>query len=283
MYSSLISATDLELLLGKEDVSIIDCRFSLADDHEGKNAYLRSHIPGAIYAHLNEDLSGTIIPGKTGRHPLPEIEDFVEKLSSWGIGSETQVVVYDQIYGGIAARLWWMLQWLGHTKVAVLDGGWMHWKANNHPSAKGIPTISPKIFVPKLRSEMVVDATYIENHLKNKQFLLIDSRAEERYKGEEEPIDPVAGHIPGAISAPFLENMNYAGTFQSTSELRERFEDLIQMEDYIDKLPIFYCGSGVTACHNILSLFHSNQEMAKLYPGSWSDWITDKSRAVEKS
>ncbi len=278
MFDSIISSADLEKILGQDHLIVMDCRFSLADPEEGHRAFERSHIPGAVYAHLDNDLTGEIIPGKTGRHPLPTVEAFAQTLSAWGINKQTQVVAYDQIYGGIASRLWWMLKWVGHQSVAVLDGGWMHWKANNHPTTNKVYTPNPSVFEATPNDKLIVSSEEISQQLENPHFLLIDARAEERFKGEEEPIDPIAGHIPGAVSAPFIDNMNYAGTFHSKSELRDRFDDLLT--DAPEREAVFYCGSGVTACHNILSHYYANSKMAKLYPGSWSEWITDEKKPI---
>lgn len=278
MFTSLISTKELTKHLDDSNLVIFDCRFSLADTEWGRKEYAKAHIPGAIYVHLDEDLSGEIISGKTSRHPLPEVESFSNKLSNWGVDENVQVIIYDQKHGGIAARLWWMLRWLGHEKVAVLNGGWPAWEKDNLQSSKETSLSSPKKFTPKLRPELLVDVGFIEDNLGKDDFVLIDSRAANRYLGKEEPIDPVAGHIPGAISAPFAENVNEDGIFLNQKKLLERFEKLLK--DKSAGASIFYCGSGVTACHNLLAFYHAGLGDAKLYAGSWSGWITDPKRPV---
>jgi thiosulfate/3-mercaptopyruvate sulfurtransferase len=280
MYKTLIKTKELAGHLDDKDWVIVDCRFSLADTEAGRRAYKESHIPGAFYAHLDDDLSGEIVKGKTGRHPLPEVDDLVNTFSQWGIGPGTQVVAYDDMSGAIAARLWWMLQWLGHEAVAVLDGGWPKWKKEGRPVSAEPPRPSPKKFNPRIREELLVDAEFVDRIRKAPDFRLVDSRTPERYRGEEDPIDPVAGHIPGAVNAPHTENVREAGDWLSPQELRHHFEEIL--EDVEPGKAVFYCGSGVTACRNILAVKHAGLGDAKLYAGSWSEWITNEERAVEK-
>lgn len=278
MHQTLINAQALQESLGKADIRIIDCRFSLADKASGRRDYQVSHIPGAIYAHLDDDLSGEIIPGTTGRHPMPSLADFAELCSSWGIDADTQVVAYDQGHGGIAARLWFMLQWLGHEKVAVLNGGWAHWEKIGLPVDSEVVVPKRSEFKPASPKNNLVEARDLLRLQQENNWLLVDSRAAERYRGEKEPIDPVAGHIPGAVSAPFAANLNSDGLFHDRAALEQRFDTLLG-EQALSKTA-FYCGSGVTACHNLLALHHIGRTDAKLYAGSWSDWITDASRPV---
>lgn len=278
MYKTLIEAEELEGLLGQADVCIVDCRHFLADLERGRNLYQESHIPGAHFAHLDEDLSGEIIPGTTGRHPFPLLDKFLEKCRGWGIGPSTQVVAYDQGHGGIAARLWFLLHWIGHDKAAVLNGGWARWERMQLPTSDKPAVSSPQSFVPKLRAGLLVDAARLQQLQKEAGALVVDSRAAARYRGEEEPIDPIAGHIPGAISGPFVDNLAGDGRFKPETELRQRFDQLLGEQDISNT--IFYCGSGVTACHNLLALHHLGHTDAKLYPGSWSDWITVDSRPI---
>ncbi|NRB53437.1 MAG: sulfurtransferase [Saprospiraceae bacterium] len=278
MYRTLIEAEELQALLGQADVCIVDCRHFLADLERGRNLYRESHIPGAHFAHLDEDLSGEIIPGTTGRHPFPLLDDFLEKCQAWGIGPTTQVVAYDQGHGGIAARLWFLLHWIGHDKVAVLNGGWARWQNLKLPTNDKPATASPQSFVPKLRAGLLVDAARLQELQKEAGALVVDSRGAARYRGEEEPIDPIAGHIPGAISAPFVDNLGGDGRFKPEAELQQRFDQLLGEQDISNT--IFYCGSGVTACHNLLALHHLGHTEAKLYPGSWSDWITVDNRPI---
>ncbi len=279
-YTTLISAQELINHIADPNWAVVDCRFSLEDAECGRRDYLNGHIPGAIYAHLNEDLSGQIIPGKTGRHPLPPKEKFVETLSKWGIGPDIQVVAYDDKGGSMAARLWWMLRWVGHDAIAVLDGGWQQWQKNNYPVKNGKETRKSVTFTPKTRNNMLLSADDVLKVLNNPDFRLLDSRSADRYRGENETIDPVAGHIPGALSAPFSENLKPDGCFLSSEELKARFLKLL--DDIPPERTVFYCGSGVTATHNLLALAHAGLGDARLYAGSWSEWITDPKRPVAK-
>ncbi|MEL6672872.1 MAG: sulfurtransferase [Bacteroidota bacterium] len=271
MKDTLISSAELQALLGQPEVVIVDCRFSLADKEGGRKSYLQAHIPGAFYAHLDDDLSGAIIPGETGRHPLPSVEQASALFSSWGIGENTQVIAYDQGHGGIAARLWWMLNWLGHEAVAVLNGGWPAWEAAGGPTEKEVPTKVQGNFMPTAQDELWIGPEEVEQLIEQADSLLIDSRAAARYRGEVEPIDPIAGHIATAVSAPFADNMS-EGQFKSREALKERFNALLG--DHPAGEAVFYCGSGVTACHNLFSMKHAGLGLGKLYPGSWSEWIT---------
>lgn len=278
MHQTLINAQALHRSLGKVDIRIIDCRFSLADKESGRRDYQVSHIPGAIYAHLDDDLSGEIIPGTTGRHPMPSLDDFAKLCSKWGIDEDTQVIAYDQGHGGIAARLWFMLQRLGHEKVAVLNGGWAYWEKLGLPVDDEIIIPKRTEFKPTSPKKNLVEAGDLLQLQQEDNWLLVDSRAAERYRGEKEPIDPVAGHIPGAVSAPFAGNLNSDGLFYDRGALEKRFDTLLGKQDL--SKTAFYCGSGVTACHNLLALHHIGRTEAKLYAGSWSDWITDESRPI---
>jgi thiosulfate/3-mercaptopyruvate sulfurtransferase len=257
---------------------IVDCHFLLDDLEAGRKAYQRSHIPGAIYAHLDEHLTGPIIPGKTSRHPLPDINAFTITLSNWGIDEDTQVVAYDNRGGAIAVRLWWMLKWLGHDAVAVLDGSFSHWKKAGLPTTDEIPTPQPKTFVPKPRPELIANLEEIETIKQHPKKLLVDSRAAERYRGEIEPIDPVAGHIPGAVNRFYMDNLDENGKMKAIPELKEIFSTLIG--DRSPENVIFYCGSGVTSAHNILAMAYVGLGMSKIYPGSWSEWINDPNHMI---
>lgn len=274
MYKTIINCDSLHTLLNQQNVVIIDSRHYLNDTEKGQNEYQTAHIPNALYAHLDADLSGEIIAGKTGRHPFPSVEKIVERFEKWGIDATKQVVVYDQSHGGIAARLWMLLNWLGHENVAVLNGGWQEWKRLNLPTTNEIPIISKSIFTPKINERLLVNATTIEANIEQPKFTLIDARAAKRYRGEIEPIDPVAGHIPKALSFPFIENLDNNHLFISNESLSKRFQN-IENQDIV-----IYCGSGVTACHNILALKHIGKTDTRLYPGSWSDWITNEQRPI---
>lgn len=280
IYTTLISTAELAQHLTDLDWAIFDCRFSLADPERGRRDYARSHIPGALYAHLNEDLSGPIIPGVTGRHPLPPVELAAKKFSEWGIDGRVQVVAYDDAGGGFAARLWWMLHWLGHDAAAVLDGDWRKWTSEGRVVSSTLESRPARSFVPRPRADLLITVTEVESKMHDAGYKLFDSRTTERYRGENETIDPIAGHIPGAINAPYPANLNLDGTFRSQTELRMRFTELLG--DTAADHTAFYCGSGVTAPHNLLALKHAGLGDAKLYVGSWSEWITDPKRPIEK-
>lgn len=277
-YTTLIKHTDVIGHLGDPDWAVVDCRFSLQDTERGRRDYLASHIPGAVYAHLDEDLSGSVISGKTGRHPLPAVGEFAHTLSDWGIDARTQVVAYDDAGGMVAARLWWMLRWLGHDSVAVLDGGWPVWVKAGHPTASGAEQREARRFEPAHRADWVLTTEDVEAKLDRSDWCLIDSRTPERYRGEQEPIDPVAGHIPGAINAPNPDNLDGDGCFLSPQRLRARFEALLG--DVPSEETVFYCGSGVSAARNLLAYAHAGLGDARLYAGSWSEWIADRSRPI---
>lgn len=277
-YTTLISAEDLNQHLTNPKWVMVDCRFSLDDTGQGRREYLQGHIPGAVYAHLDEDLSGPIIPGQTGRHPLPDIETTARTFSRWGIDSTVQVVAYDGGNGSMAARLWGMLRWLGHEAVAVLDGGWARWQTEGRPSRSGAEIYSPRAFIPRPRPELLLDVTEVETIRTDPAWRLLDSRSGETYRGEKAGYDPIAGHIPGAISAPLIENVGPDGLFLSKEQLRVRFEKLVGATPAAQT--VFYCGSGVTANHNALAFAHAGLGEARVYPGSWSDWIIDPDRPV---
>jgi thiosulfate/3-mercaptopyruvate sulfurtransferase len=264
--------------LKNQDWVVVDCRFWLEDTERGRLDYLESHIPGSFYAHLEEDLSGPVIPGVTGRHPLPDIGDLVKRFNTWGIGNQTQVVVYDDRGGMIAVRLWWMLKWLGHDNVAVLDGGIPAWISKGNSVSAEIPIATPKYFNPGPKPNLLVTAEDILRNFGDPGYLVVDSRAPERYRGENEPIDPVAGRIPGAVNYFWGENLSSDGHFRAKDVLRGRFSTLFSSvpANHVT----FYCGSGVTSAHNILAVNHSGLGFAKLYIGSWSHWITDPERPV---
>ncbi|MEZ4774008.1 MAG: sulfurtransferase [Bacteroidia bacterium] len=278
MFTTLISAHDLLPHLNDSNFRIVDCRFNLGDTRWGETEYGNSHIPGAVYAHLDRDLSSPIIPGKSGRHPLPDTDKLVALFSSWGIETHTQVVVYDQGAGGIAARLWWLLRWLGHDQTAVLDGGWAKWKQAGHPVSDQ-PFLGPGgTFTAQIRNEYIADIEDFTYAKTKHACTLIDARERPRYLGETEPIDPVAGHIPGGKSLPFAGNIGNEGYFLPPEELKNRFLEVLGNTNPEES--VTYCGSGVTACHNLLAMAHAGLGMGKLYPGSWSEWITNPERPV---
>jgi thiosulfate/3-mercaptopyruvate sulfurtransferase len=272
-----ISPAELSELLGAPILRIVDCRASLQNPVAGRELYLKSHLPGATFADLLEDLSGPIAAGVTGRHPLPSIDEFTKKLRAWGIGVHSQVVAYDDAGGAFAARLWWMLRWLGHDAVAVLDGGFPAWVAEGRPVTSEPSSLAPGDFEPKPCGELLVTAAEL---LQSGTRKLFDARAPERYRGDVEPIDPVAGHIPGAENLPFAENLR-DGRFKTPAELRARFAEALG--DAQPAESVVYCGSGVTACHDVLAFAHAGLPLPKLYAGSWSEWITDPARPTARS
>jgi len=281
IYKTLISTAELAAHLDDPEWAIFDCRFSLDNPERGGEDYRAAHIPGTIYAHLDEDLSGPVIPGRTGRHPLPAPEVAAERFASWGIGPGVQVVVYDDAGGALAAaRLWWMLRWLGHEAAAVLDGGWSRWIAEGRPTRSGVETRPAREFIPAPRPELLVTVDEVDRLRQDPAYRLFDVRAAERYRGENETIDPVAGHIPGAISAPYTENLTRGGLFRSPAELRQHYRRLLG--ETPAGRSVFYCGSGVTSTHSLLALLHAGLGEARLYAGSWSEWIADPERPVAR-
>lgn len=275
-YRTLISASELQHF-SQPDWVIIDCRFSLADSDAGSYAYRHGHIPNARYAHLNNDLSAAITE-RTGRHPLPDFRELVKKLGAWGVSNQTQVVVYDDAGGAFAGRLWWLLRALGHDNVAVLDGGIKYWQQQGYSITTTLPRIKPVTFRAYINDNLWLTAEQVENQLAQKAITLIDARTPERYRGEQEPIDPVAGHIPYALNRAFQRNLNAQGLFLTPEQLRAQFKQLVG--NTTPEQVVHYCGSGVTACHNVLAMEHAGLSGSKLYAGSWSEWITNKNRAV---
>ncbi len=278
MHSTLIDVHTLHRHYQDPDWRVIDARFSLADANQGAREYAEGHVPGAVYAHLDDDLSGPIMRGETGRHPLPSVDRAATVFSRLGIDESVQVAVYDGAGGSVAARVWWMLRWLGHDAVAVLDGGWPAWTGAGLPVTRDVPEVAPRTFVPSVRAHLASDAYGVDRHRNDAAWVVLDARTPERFRGEMEPIDPVAGHIPGARCASFDENLGEDGCFRAPEELRRRFEDLLSGVPV--ERAVHYCGSGVSACHNLLAIAHAGLGDAVLYPGSWSEWITDEDRPI---
>ena len=279
-FTTLISTAELAEHLADPDWAIVDVRSSLTDHTIGERNYLAAHIPGAVYAHLERDLSSPQIVGKTGRHPLPQVETISQTLSQWGIDSHTQVVAYDDNSGVYAGRLWWMLRWLGHDAVAVLDGDWRQWQREGRPTRAGVETRAARSFVAHVRPELVVTAAEIEARLGDPTLHLYDARGADRFRGENETLDPVAGHIPGARSAPYVGNLDANGRMLPPAALRARFEELLGDTPAEDA--IFYCGSGVSVANDVLAVQHAGLGMPRVYVGSWSDWISNGQRPVER-
>lgn len=279
-YVTIITSEQLAPHVGDSEWAIVDCRFALRAPQQGREAYRELHIPGAVYAHLDDDLSGPVVPGTTGRHPLPSIAEFGEFLGRVGIGAGVQVVAYDDAGGAIASRFWWMLRWVGHDAVAVLDGGWQGWRENRLPVKRGVEQRPHRSFAGTPHPEMVADAQDVLSMADEQRVRLFDARSADRFRGENETIDPVAGHIPWARSVPYAKNLDDQGNFQTPALLRGRFTRAL--EGTPPDRAVMYCGSGVTAAHNLLAMEHAGLTGAKLYPGSWSDWITDSSRPTAK-
>lgn len=276
IYRTLIDAATLQQNLNQPDWVIIDCRFSLANTEAGSYAYRHGHIPNARYAHLDKDLSSRIT-ATTGRHPLPDFKVLAQKLGAWGVSNHSQVVVYDDAGGAFAGRLWWLLRCLGHDNVAVLNGGIKHWQ-QQYALTTHLPQIKPATFRAYLNPNLWLTANQVENQLAKRAITLIDARTAERYRGEQEPIDPVAGHIPYALNRPLQLNLNAQSLFLSPEALRAQFKQIIGTT--APEQVVHYCGSGVTACHNVLAMEHAGLTGSKIYAGSWSEWIRNKNRAV---
>jgi thiosulfate/3-mercaptopyruvate sulfurtransferase len=264
--------------LGNPEWLCVDCRFDLEHPDAGRSAYLQAHIPGAVYAHLDHDLCGAKT-GRNGRHPLPSIDSMAKLFSDWGINSTTRVVAYDQNTSAFAARLWWMLRYLGHEQVTVLEGGFDAWLAAKLPTEESQVTRQPSRFIMKPRTEMLVSIDQVKSVIEEKSALLIDSRAPERYWGVEEPYDRIPGHIPGAANRYWMNNIQEDGTFLSKDQLQKAF-DQVRGHFHPDKW-ILYCGSGVTACHNLLALEVMGYKGARLYGGSYSEWSADLDNPID--
>jgi thiosulfate/3-mercaptopyruvate sulfurtransferase len=302
MYITLIEPEELAAPLSRNaaadsDWTVLDCRFDLPRPDWGASAYAAGHVPNALYAHLDRDLSGPITPG-SGRHPLPSLGRLAETFGRWGIDDEVQVVAYDQGNGAFAARLWWLLRWAGHPKVAVLNGGFAAWQQAGLPTETAPGARQPRTFTPRPADIAVVSTAELERvlsagELATRASVLVDARGADRFAGENETIDPVAGHIPGARNHPFVRNVDAKGRFLPVEELRERWQATLGARargggtlgaaDVTDpKRAIAMCGSGVTACHNLLALEIAGLSGARLYAGSWSEWIRDKARPVAR-
>jgi thiosulfate/3-mercaptopyruvate sulfurtransferase len=275
-HTTLISTSDLAGHL--RGYAVVDCRYDLQNEQWGRDQYLAAHVPGAVYASLGHDLAGTKT-GRNGRHPLPALDSLAATFGRLGINSQTQVVAYDQDTGMYASRLWWLLRYAGHEAVAVLDGGWMAWTSEGRPTRSGEETRDPVVFTPAPGLEHPVSVDEIAALLGDRDHVLIDARAPERFEGRVEPIDRVPGHIPGAVNRHYKDNVTAQGTFESPDALREQFTRVLAGHD--PRQAIVYCGSGVTACHNRLAMEHAGLRGSRLYPGSWSEWSSDPARPIE--
>ncbi|MFO1352387.1 MAG: sulfurtransferase [Gammaproteobacteria bacterium] len=279
IYTTLIDAATVHAHLHDSEWVVVDCRFNLMDVEAGLRAYRDGHIPGARYAHLDEHLSSPITPA-SGRHPLPDPARLAQVVGAWGIGEATQVVAYDDGPGQYAARLWWLLRWLGSARCAVLDGGIGAWRAHGYPLTQDLPKPAPRIFPDRHDDRLWLTSEQTRLASERGEPLLVDARAPVRYRGEQEPIYPVAGHVPNAINIPYEENLKN-GRFLPAAALRARFQEALGGRAPNDV--VHYCGSGVTACHNILAMEAAGLKGSRLYAGSWSEWIRDPARLVAKA
>ena len=273
MFTTLVTTDELARHLDDAAWVVFDCRHDLAKPGLGRAEYLQAHIPGARFMHMDEDLAGPMT-GKNGRHPLPDSAVFAAKLGAAGVGPDTQVVGYDAQGAVNASRLWWMLRWLGHDAVAVLDGGLGKWLREERQVTAELPRPRAARFAPRPRP-LAVDASRVLAELRTPAMTLLDARSAERYRGESEPIDPVAGRIPGSLNRFVRENLD-GGRFKPPARLREEFQALLGRR--APETDVHTCGSGVAACHNLLAMEIAGLAGSRLYPGSWSEWIADPAR-----
>lgn len=278
-HSTLVSAEQTAAHLDDAQWVICDCRHDLANHSAGYKAYRAGHIPGARFLHLDVDLSGPKT-GLTGRHPLPHPATFCLRLGALGIGNNTQIVAYDETGGVYASRLWWMLRWVGHNNVAVLDGGWQAWTRAGLPVTIEQPVITPVTFNGKPQTQAAVDSAQMLANLQQRKALVLDARSSDRYRGENETLDPVAGHIPGAANRFFKLNLEADGRFKKPATLEQEFGAAI--DGHAPDAIVHQCGSGVTACHNLLAMEVAGLSGSRLYPGSWSEWVSDRRRPVAR-
>jgi thiosulfate/3-mercaptopyruvate sulfurtransferase len=276
-FTTLIDAKTLSSQLERADLALFDCRFELGNPSWGESRYAESHIPGAQYLHLDRYLSNAIT-ATSGRHPLPDPQVFARRLGELGGGPDTQLIAYDQGNGAYGARFWWLARWIGQRRVAVLDGGIAAWIAAGLPLEKSRRTPPPRTMPARLDAAMAADTATVDALRLQPGTLLVDARAAERFAGRNETIDPVAGHVPGARNYPFAGNLGTDGRFLAPAELRQRWQTMLGSRP--PSCLIAMCGSGVTACHNLLALEHAGLPGARLYAGSWSEWIRDPRRPV---
>lgn len=276
-YNTIISVQQLADIIQNDNVRIFDCRFSLQDPQGGLKKYQEGHIPGAQFADMDTQLSSSMTE-TSGRHPLPGADTFLAQLCAWGIDNVTQVIAYDDISGAFAARLWWMMRWMGHQKVAVLDGGLQKWTEGGHALSQEDASYAQTNFTGQANTQWLLDIDTVRQELAADNITLIDARAADRFTGKDQKTDPVPGHVPGANNLPFGGNLTKQGVFAAPEVIRARFEPLVQ-EKSIGQV-VNMCGSGVTACHNLLAMAIAGYEPTKLFIGSWSQWIRDASRPV---
>jgi thiosulfate/3-mercaptopyruvate sulfurtransferase len=276
-FTTLIDAPALASMPARGKLVVFDCRFDLGNTAWGEAEFAKAHIPGASYLHLDRDLSGPVTPG-SGRHPLPDPLEFAQRLGALGVGDDCQLVAYDQGNGVYAARLWWLARWIGLRHVAVLDGGIAAWRQSGLPLEDVVPVPSTRSLEPRVVGRAWLSSEQVDDLRLRPGNLLLDARSAERFAGRNETLDPVAGHVPGARNVPFAGNLGTDGRFLPAAELRRRWSTVL------GSLPpdavISMCGSGVTACHNLLALEHAGLPGGRLYAGSWSEWIRDAHRPI---
>lgn len=277
-YTTLVDVETLQAHLDDPNWLVVDVRHQLSDTGHGEHAYAAGHVPGAVFLHCDRDLSGAM-SGRNGRHPLPDPERLAQRLGDIGIGALTQVVVYDDAQGMIAGRLWWLLRWLGHDAVALLDGGLPAWQAAGGTLTSVVPTLLPRAFVTRPQ-DLSVNAEYVLERLETPHMRLVDARGADRFRGENETIDPVAGHIPGAVNRCFKDNLLPDGRFKQAARLRAEW--LAVLAGSPPDLVVHQCGSGVSACHNMVAMEVAGLPGSRLYAGSWSEWCADPGRPVAR-
>lgn len=279
-YSTIIDCLTLSRHLTDPQWRVMDCRFDLFKPAAGREEFSKAHIPGAQHVDLDRDLAGPVT-ATSGRHPLPDVDDFIRCIQRWGIGPETQVIVHDGQNNALAVRLWWMLRWLGHTRVAVLDGGFQAWQVSGYPLTTTQQHYSPTGYTPQADDSQWLNVTAVEKGMANDDLILIDARDPGRFAGTaDDPFDKIAGHIPGALNMPFMKNLDAEGKFLPPDVIRQQFLNSVQNINH-NKV-VHSCGSGITACHNILAMEIAGLGHSYLYPGSWSEWITNPDRLTIK-
>lgn len=276
-HTTLIDVDTLHRHLNDPNLVLFDCRHDLAKPEWGAEAYAQSHLPGARFAHLDKNLSAPK-NGRNGRHPLPDAAAFGRWLGSMGVHAQAQVVGYDSTGGTYGSRLWWMLRWVGHNRVAVLDGGWDAWLKAGLPVTQAVPSPAARELTVRLDTQAAVSADFVLDNIARREYCVVDARANDRFHGQNETIDPVAGHIPGAVNRVFKSNLDASGRFKSAAALRQEWEALL--DGRTPTRIINQCGSGVTACHNALAMEIAGLSGSKLFPGSWSEWISDPTRPI---
>ena len=277
MSTTLISTETLDLHL-QDSWVVVDCRYDLRNEGWGREQYRAAHIPGAVYASLSRDLAAPPT-GSNGRHPIPCLEDMEATFRRLGISEGTQVVMYDQDTGMFASRMWWMLRYAGHDAAAVLDGGWARWLREGRRVRGGDEDRPAGVFTARRRKELRSPLEQVQATMNDPSFLLLDARAPERFEGKSEPLDRVPGHIPGAANYFYKRNVTEEGLMLPADVLRRQFEEVLAGR--APEQVVMYCGSGVSACHNLLAMEHAGLGGSKLYPGSWSEWSSDPQRPVE--